>query len=423
MRIVLVIIVLTTLSAGIRAQNDFKVLDQKTYEFFNKGDYRNLKKTADLLLAEGTDYYYLRMRMGITAFNKGLYSGASEHLRRALELNSLDTVSTEYIYYSYLLSGRNHDAFLYLKTIPQSRKNSALRSISQPVLSDLFVGATITGFDLYTYKKNNLYYEAPKNLITVSAGFEADFLDRYKATLMYTNLRKNETLYTAIDSTGKNLSFEQNQVYAKLTSYFFPGWELTGFTHWAFFKETIPIVRPRFVGETSLAKTEYNSGIGLSKNGWKIRAGLSISASNFSNSNQVRGEFNLTYLPYGNLNLYLTSGVMYQTDINWGNTYQFSEEAGFRITRSLWLESGIVTGNSFLYARNQGSIMNNSFLIPSVTFYGSIIICPSKKYMISISPYFSKNQNYSWNLNEYTRSNELQPRSFGVTIKLTYNNK
>jgi hypothetical protein len=423
MRTLLILLILVAFSANLSAQNDFKSLDQKTYDLYIKGDYGNLKKTADLMLASGMDYYYLRMRLGLSAFKNKLYSSASEHLTRALELNSLDTISGEYIYYSYLLSGRYPDANLYLKSIPHEKKNHSLRSISQPVLTDIFAGSGIIGFDVYTFDKNKLYYEAVKNCINLNAGFETYFLDRFKATLMYTNLRKAETIFTAIDSTGKNLNFFQNQVYANLTGYLFPGWEFSGFGHWAFFTETLPVVRPRFIGATTTTKTEFVAGFGITKNGWKIRTGAYFSASNFSNSNQIRGEVNLTYLPYSNLNFYLTSGGMYQTDNRWGNTYQVSEEAGLKITGSVWLESGIVIGNSFLYARNQGYLMNNSLMVPATTIYANLTIYPGKKIKITFSPFYSKNNNYSWNLNDYTRSNELNPRSFGVLIKLNYNNK
>ena len=163
--------------------------------------------------------------------------------------------------------------------------------------------------------------------------------------------------------------------------------------------------------------------MGISKNGWKIRSGVNISLSNFINSNQLRGEGYLTWLPAGNLNLYLTSGGMYQTDYNWGKTYQINQEIGFRIIKSLWMESGIIKGNSFLYARNQGYLMNNSFLIPTTTIYSSIIILPGKQLSITITPFLSENNIYSWDLKAYKRIDKLTLQSFGGSIKLTYKNR
>jgi tetratricopeptide (TPR) repeat protein len=148
MRILLTIaVVMLALSFKLSAQNDFKTLDQKSLLYYNKGDYRNLSSTADVMFSQGMDYYYLRMRLGITAFNKQLYSSAIIHFNKALEFNSLDTISQEYIYYSYLYSGRNADAGLYLESIPQDKKSSKLKSINKPGLQQFYVGSGISGCD------------------------------------------------------------------------------------------------------------------------------------------------------------------------------------------------------------------------------------------------------------------------------------
>jgi hypothetical protein len=413
---------LLAFSADLSAQNDFISLDQQTYDYFMKGDYKNLKKTADTMLSHGMDYYYLRMRLGILAYNKQLYSSALKHFSKALEFSSLDTISREYIYFSYLFSGRNADANLYLESIPMDKKNHILKSVQKPGISSINAGFSTSGYDVVLYETNNLNYEAIKSSLSINAGFESYFLSRFKGTFTYTNFRKSGTEYSASNPSGKGLKFTQNQIYAKLTGYVFPGWEISGFGHIAFFSEKIPPARLNG-SSTNIATIEYTGGLGISKNGWKIRTGANFSFSNFSNSNQTRGEAYLTFLPFGNLRLYLTSGWMGQTDKNWGGTYQINEEIGLRVFKFLWLESGIVKGNSFLYARNQGYIMNNSFQIPATTMYSNIILMPGKKLCVTISPFFTRNNIYSWDLNSYQRTNKLIINSFGGAIKLTYNNK
>lgn len=113
-------------SANLSAQTDFNTLDKKSYDYYIKGDYKNLKKTADSMFSQGIDYYYLRMRLGILAYNKQQYSDALRHFTKALEFNSSDTISREYIYSSYLFSGRKADANLYLESIPRDNKNITL---------------------------------------------------------------------------------------------------------------------------------------------------------------------------------------------------------------------------------------------------------------------------------------------------------
>ena len=422
MRILLTItLTLLVLSADLFAQNDFLTLDKKTYDFYFKGDYKNLKKTADAMLLKGIDYYYLRMRLGMLAYNKQLYSSAFKQFSRALKFNPMDTISREYIYYSYLFSGRKPDADFYLMSIPDDKKNNALKSLGNPVLSPaVYLGSSASGYDVPLHLNNNLYYEAVKSSLSMNAGFETCFLSRFKGTFAFTHFMKTGTVYSADDVSGKDLNFNQNQVYAKLTGYVFPGWEFSGFGHIAFYTDAVTQGPPGNRRTINVAKTEYVYGAGISKNGWKIRTGANFSLSNFSNSNQIRGEAYLTYLPFGNLNLYLTSGWMGQTDTNWGGTYQVNEEIGLKVFKFLWLESGIIKGTSFLYARNQGSFMNNSFQIPATTIYGNFVILPGNHFVITITPLYIQNFLYSQDLTAYTMTDKQTSFSSGGTIKITY---
>jgi hypothetical protein len=422
MRILLIITVsLLVLSGNIFAQNNFVMLDKETNYFYSKGDLKNLGKTADTLFSKGIDYYYLRFRLGMLAYNKQLYSIASENLTKAIEFNSMDTISRECIYYSYLLSGRKADASLYLKSLPEDKKNVELKSLYNLGLTPtIYMGFSDAGYNATLYEIHKLYYEAVKSSLGINAGIEGYFSDRFRGTITYTSFQKTETVYSAADTLGRSFNFTQNQIYAKLDGYLFPGWEFSVFDHSAFYSDLVTQGPPANRQTISVAKTEYNFGVGFSKNGWKVRTGANFSLSNFSNANQVRGEAYLTYLPSGNLNFYSTTGAMYQADNIWGSTYQVNEEIGLKIYRFLWLEAGLIKGNSFLYARNQGSFINNSLQEPAITIYGNIIILSGNHLTFTVTPFYVQNYIYSWNLTTYTRSDKLVSNLSGASIKITY---
>lgn len=424
MRTLLIITaLLLVFSANMFAQRDFVTLDKQSYDYYLNGDYRNLKKTADTLFSQGIDYYYLRMRLGVLAYNNQLYFNALTHFSKALEFNSLDTVSMEYIYFSYLFSGRDADAKLYLKSIPSENRNSMLSSLVKRGSSVYFAGSTVSGSDVTLYETNSLYYESVKSSLGFYAGFESFLSDNVKGSLVYTNYRKTGTVYSGITPSGTDLDFTQNQVYANLTGYFLKGWGFSVFGQAAFYPD-IFVQRPIGTIPLSYPTTAvYLGGAGLIKTGWKIRAGTNISFSNLSGSNQARGEAWVTYLPFANLNLYFTSGGMLQTDNIWGETYQINQELGFKVNKFIWFESGIVKGNSYLYARNEGYLLNNSFQIPLTTIYSNITFLAGDHFSIKISPFFNENAVYSWDMNTYTRTDKISVNSFGGTIKLTYKNK
>jgi hypothetical protein len=414
MRILLTFMVfLPALSVKISAQTDFLTLDKRSYEYYLNSDYRNLKKTADSMITSGIDYYYLRMRLGIIAYLEKQYSVAATNFTKALKFNSADTVSREYLYNCYILSGRKADARLYLESLPEDQKNNVLNSEGTNNLMEVYMSSSATGYETSPYETNNYYFEDINKTFSISAGLESFFSKRLKGTFVFTNYRKDGTIYTRANPSGAGLDFNQNQFYTRVTGYTLTGWAFSGFGHAAFYSD----------GSTdSGTHSEYLFGLGVMKNGWKIRAGANSSYSNFSYSNQLRGEAYLTWLPFGNLNLYLTSGWMGQTDRNWGGTYQINGEIGLKLFKLLWLESGIISGNSFLFAREQGLILNNSFLIPATVIYSNLIILAGKRFSITLTPAYSENLNYSWDLNAYSTFNKQNNNSFGGIIKLTYKN-
>jgi hypothetical protein len=418
-----ILIILMFFGANMNAQNNFIALDKKSYDYFIRRDYENLKKTADTMFSNGIDYYYLRMRLGILSFNKQLYNLSFKHFSKANEFNSADTASITYIYYSYLYSGRKADASLYLKSIPADKKSPVLKSPKLSGLTEVFAGSSAAAYDVTLYRSNSLYYEAVKSNLDIYAGFEGLLSGRFSGKFALTRYRKTGTVYSSAHASGADLNFIQNQIYASVSGYLLPGWEFSGFSHIAFYTDPVPTTSSGTVNPAYKAITEYLAGIGIAKNLWKIRTGANFSLSNFSNSNQIRSEAHLTCLPFSNLNFYFTSGGMYQYDSNWGGTYQINGEIGFKILSSLWLESGIINGNSFLSARNQGFTMNNSFMIPATTIYGNIIILPGKKFSITVTPFYVREEAYSWNLNTYIRTNKLSLNSFGGAIKIVYKNR
>jgi hypothetical protein len=414
MRIVLILILVSlSFSPNILAQSDFKTLDRETYNYFMKGDYKNLKESAGRLISQGADYYYLRIRLGIAAFNNRNYAESAKNFDKALEFNSFDTISYEYLYYNYINSGRKSDAALFLETLSPESKTSALKQEKSGIEYSFFAGGTASSFNQEPVKATSLYRESLLHTNSLFAGVEVSFPKRFSAELSITSFTKTGKFYSYEYQTGANFAFTQAQVYGKFSARFFPGYEVVLFGNNAIYKT---------LESTNATKSEVNLGAGILKNWWIIRTGGNFSVSNFSNSLQLRGEGYLTLLPHGNLNFYLTTGGMFQYDKNWGASFQADQEIGYRIVKNLWGETGLVVGNSFLYSRNQGYSMNNSFQIPSVVIYTNMIL-PLKKLTMTLSPYFAQYQNYSWNLTNYSRTNHSTVNSIGVSLKLNYNYK
>lgn len=418
MRTILVFIFISISILGY-SQTDFISLDKQSYDYYLKGDYKNLKQTAKKQFELGMDYYYLRMRLGILAYNNQRYASAYTHFQKAIIFFNSDTISREYIYYSYLFAGRKADANIYLENLTFEQKNKQLKSLYTEGFSNFYSGINYSTNDVYLYSTNALNYEAIKSSMSIYAGLKTYFNCKTKLNVAYTNYRKTGTFYSSTNPTGTDDTFVQNQLFSKLSITYYPGFEFYGFGHIAFFKES---AKSSFGGGRSSAQiaTESAFGVGLTKNLWKLRFSGNGSFSKFGGSNQFRGEANVTYLPFGNLNFYTTTSGMFQNDKNWGTTYQIGQDIGFKAFKFLWIETGVTSGNSFLYSRNQGAIINNSFLIPSLSIYGNAIVMLGNHFSLSITPSYSKNTLYSWDTTNYTRSNKVNSTSTGFSFTLTY---
>lgn len=401
------------------AQDDFATLDRKSYELYIKNDYRGLKRVARGMLDKGMDYYYLRMRLGILAYNHGRYASATEHFTRALQFNGLDTICREYIYYSYLFSGRRADAYLYLDSIGFEKQNNHLRTIRTYGINRFTMAVTYAAFDTDPVATNSMNYEALSGSSTYNVVLRRIFSAKVAGIFAFAHYRKTGRFYSGDTPTGLSQTYSQNQLYGKLERFFFPGFRLFGYGHVIFFtEEQSGSVGGRRANSSTL-RMQSLAGAGLARNWWKIRMSLNASISNFGTSSQQRVESALTILPFGNLNLYSTTTGMLQHDKTWGNTYYFSQVLGAKFFRFVWFEAGFASGNSFLFSFSEGTMVDNSYNTPEFSVFGKIAVV-GKKVDFSVSPFWAYYDFYSWDEASATRVNPVQSPSFGATVLLTF---
>lgn len=416
--LIIIVIILTGFTLRLSAQASFAELDRLNYQHYLAKDYKNLKSSAKQLLEQGSDYYYLRMRLGILAYENHRYASAYKNFNRAKQLNPFDTISNEYLYYSYLFSGRTAGAKYFLRKLPDNQKNNHLRGLPLKETPEISFGYSYVGYDVKKFQTNPLNYEAIENLSVFNAGLSFNFTENAQGFLQYSNTRKVATFYSPSNPAGDYGTFKQNELYFRYKTIASEGWEVLGYTHWVFFTTESGSTSFGRRSSTINLASESLFGLSLVYNGWYLRSGLGINYSNFQNSKQLATEGYITYLPFSNLSLYSSISGYYQVDKNWGNTYQSSFELGFKVLKHLWFESGVRVGNSVLYSRNFGALLNNSFVMPSAMFYGNLVI-PTSRFTLRIAGVYSKIDNYSWDLVNYTKTSKVELNSYGINASLT----
>ena len=71
--------------------------DSITYQYYLQGNWKAVLKTGNEMIGQGSDYYFLRMRMGIAQMELGQPVKAEKHFRKALALNPADENAQVYL--------------------------------------------------------------------------------------------------------------------------------------------------------------------------------------------------------------------------------------------------------------------------------------------------------------------------------------
>ena len=89
---------------------DFIKADKSTYNAYMEQRWKDVIDTAEMAIAKGFDFYYMRMRAGIACSELKKYRKAIIHYNKALEFNSGDATATNQLYEAYIKSGFHHQA-------------------------------------------------------------------------------------------------------------------------------------------------------------------------------------------------------------------------------------------------------------------------------------------------------------------------
>lgn len=184
-----------------------------TYRLYNQNKWDSVIVIGNKAIEQGIDYYYLRMRIGISYFSKNQYSQCLEHFLKAKEFNSNDIVD-EYLYYSYLNSGRIRDAFYFTKQMNKTFLKK--KGLTQPHFIDL-IGLEINNAqfsdwnNIKTYNKTPLEpnnYILEKNIsgafISIGFNININLSKKYSWQNQFTFFKVNSYQQLFFDNTIKH---------------------------------------------------------------------------------------------------------------------------------------------------------------------------------------------------------------------------
>jgi hypothetical protein len=367
----------------IQAQQLPQNIESYSYTLLYNGEYQKLIQIGEAAISNGTDFFFLRYRLGIAYFNLANYRMAAYHLEKSLAYNSDDEGCLKYLYYSYLYSGRTTDASYlttkmsdyvksqihyktkYLSSIYVESGVSKSNNINKTIAADIngpldIYGETDLNSDIF-YGHIGLKHEISPR-ISIYHGFS------------YLNIDKRRIFSLFLRDTTFNYSAIQNEYYINADIQLKSGLKLTPAFHFIhvssdnynFSKDSLPYNRR--ISTSKLNVSNYVLSLALSKDYKKITTAIFASYSNLNNAKQIEGGLTVSYFPLGNLNLYTTSGLTFFFQKNSPGMGQdstnekrliFDQTIGFKVLSKLWAEAGISIGEMQNYNEKNAFIVYN----------------------------------------------------------------
>ncbi|MCK4749249.1 MAG: hypothetical protein KAT15_19485, partial [Bacteroidales bacterium] len=335
-----------------------------------------------IALKQDMDYYYLRMRMGISLYSQKKYRQATRHFIRAMVFNHEDSLAQEYLYYSLLFSGQYEQASLVRKQfkgdlaqkLPPT-KGKAIdrirgeylynRGLNDDLLSDpdlLFSGLP-QGVQYITRR----YYNASLSLShSITPGFRLNHAYNY---LSMTNHQYYNDGLNILQLTDQHLY--QHQYYVSPVVTLRSGFEFMPMFHMVSVHYQAPVqITQGFQGGNSqvilgyLDALDFAAGLEASKGIRTLDLCLGAWYATLNNAEQIQNRLGLTWYPSGNLNLYAGGYLNSQYEMSdSGSVIRIIPEllVGIGIAEKVWLEINGAVGEMSNYLEQNGSIVYNSF--------------------------------------------------------------
>ena len=345
-----------------------------TYRLYTQQSWDSLLMIGEKAIAEGYDYYYMRTRVGIAAFELQKYVRAVSHLKVALNFNNSDPYITQLLYHSFIYSGRADEARAFLAGMSsESAKaiaSSALRPLvyveTGPAFSNhvsKFKQKRQVGKGLYseTYLNNNSFYflagtEIPLGYRwSVNAAFSA---------LDFNKSRRVDMAY--IDSLSGEYKVRQYEGYLS-ASYLLgnrikisPAVRISNVSYNNPLSSNDSLVQGMIGPSNSVEYNDVAYGGELSFLAPYFTATAGFWALEVDKTAYTQTSASFFLRPLGNLNLYTLTGLTYKHN-GFNGKMIFHQMAGGKISNKLWGEAFYTRGDLTGTGENNLQVFYNAF--------------------------------------------------------------
>ena len=382
-------------------------IDKKTYSLYLQRNWKELIKAGKISLKKGITFYYLQVRMGIAYYELKKYRKAVPYFEKARKINAKNELVNEYLYYSYIFSGRSFDAKKISGEFSESLKIN-LGISKNAIISSISVISRIESFEDYTIYPDDdelSLQNVRDGYSYYSIGFEHFIKNKQKIAWSYNRTKTNSTVYNIeLDNqVQENRKIIQNQFYFSYHNQLAKGLNLILATHlinivsdgstlspsggWDEGIEGDSLGSDGTVGpgpghgpgpgfkssayitggtDSMLTTTHFMSNeligyFALRKDFSNFKIGVNTSLSNIDKYFQIQPGIDLSYYPLANTNIYFLTKANYKFENRnniWQNELVIKQTIGFRLL-TIYIEPSYTYGNIINFTENDAFIIHN----------------------------------------------------------------
>lgn len=345
-----------------------------TYQLYTQQKWDSLLIVGEKAIDHGYDYYYMRTRVGIAAFELQKYVRAARHLQVALNFNNSELYITQLLYHSFIYSGRADEARIFLAGLPsETAKAIGLAALRPSVYVETgpafsnhvskFKQKRQPGKGLYseTYLNNNSFY------FLAGTEIPLDYRWSVNAAFSAMNFNKSRRVDIAyIDSLSGNYKVRQSEGYLS-ASYLLgnrikisPAVRISNVSYSNPLSSNDSLVQG-MIGESN--SVEYNDvayGGEISFLAPYFTATMGFWALEVDKTAYTQTSASFFLRPLGNLNLYTLTNLTYKHDGFEGKMI-FHQMAGGKISNKLWGEAFYTLGDLTGTGENNLQVFYNAF--------------------------------------------------------------
>ncbi|MBU0486978.1 MAG: hypothetical protein KKA07_00990 [Bacteroidetes bacterium] len=438
-RILLIAVFFGFLAAKGQDTLNFAAIDQKTYDLYLKADWKGVLRYAKPAFKKDIDYFYLRMRAGIAYYSLGKFMKAIPHFKKALSFNADDALAMEYLYYSYLFSGRTADALAMTNELPQSLKEklglvkkkfiTGTYAEAGPIITD--AADEIDGIDLNSEPDIHGEVETPESGLYVHAGLFLRFSPKVSSYQGFGNVGQDVMQYfynrplatpglptpptVEINETYK---LKQNEYYGSVSWRAANGLTISPFLHAASatYKKFVGLSPGKRGPINNYAEFRRNclyAGIGFRKFAGPLSFNGNAMMIKNPDGRSLQVGLGFTWYPLNNTKMYL-SPFWSTTSANAEDPNIIDVSAGIQVFKRVWVDGGYTFGALQNYAENNAFLIYNS---------SDRIINKIRAGMLFITGKFEFSLRWQFTVHEDNYLTVLVPGDGQVEVPFKYNNQ